>query len=490
VEAEPIDQAGSGAAIASPFSAVLDPVRPTVGTILGIGAATLRVVPEDVLSLYLRLLPAKFFVQLRQGEKLRRQNNRVYTDAVVIWLMILQRLMGNGTLETAVFELLRGLPSEFWPRPCQRLQSKRGAGKKLSSNTGSYNQARQELPLTIVEKGMDRTFLQLMEQVRRPASAKRDAFFVDGSTMRMPDSVALRALYPPTSTQHGESHWPLLRIVVAHDLYSGLAMRPQWGPMNGENAVSEQGLLEQAIDRLPKGALVLGDANFGVFSVAYAAARCAHPVVLRLTMARARALAKEELRDGMDRRVQWEPSRHDRHNHPDLPTDACVQGRLIVHQVQSGNGETPFLLAVFTTLQDDAHSVIELYGCRWNIEMDLRCLKAVLGLEQLRSTTPEMAAKEIDVAMMAYNLVRAVTCVAAEKAGLKPRQFSFTRVRNIINVYAPMIAVARDPRQAQQLADDMMYYVDQAKLPRRRLKRRFYPRTVWHKPEKYPRRHP
>jgi hypothetical protein len=450
--------------------------------------ARLGAAAADVLSLYMRLLPLEFFVQVRQQQKLRRQNNRVYTDAVVIWLMILQRLFG-GSMEAAVLELLRSLPPEFWPQPCKRLQARPADAKaKLSSNTGSYNEARQDLPLTIVEQGSDRAFLELIEQVGRPATGRRDAFFVDGSTMRLPDSLELRTQYPPASNQKGQSHWPLLRIVVAHDLYSGLAMRPQWGPSNGDHTVSEQSLLEQAIDRLPSGCTLLGDANFGVFSVAYAATQRGHPVVLRLTLQRAKALAKQELRDGIDRRMRWQPSSHDRRNHPELPADACVEGRLIVRQVQPGNGDAPFLLAVFTTLAEDADSVIEFYGHRWNIETDLRSLKTMLGLDQLTSTTPGMVAKEIDVAMLAYNLVRAVTCVAAQNAGLKPRQFSFTRVRNVINAFAPKIAAARDQREAQQWADTMMYYVNQARLPRRRKKRPTYPRAVWHKPQTYPKR--
>jgi hypothetical protein len=450
--------------------------------------ARLGAAPEDLLSLYLRLLPLEFFAQVRKQQQLRRQNNRVYTDAVVIWLMILQRLL-RGSMEAAVLELLRSLPPAFWPQPCKRLQAGSEDSKsKLSSHTGSYNEARQDLPLTIVEQGSDQAFLRLLEQVGRPATARRDAFFVDGSTIRMPDSPELRTPYPPASNQKGKSHWPLLRIVVAHDLYSGLAMRPQWGPANGDHAVSEQALLEQAIDRLPAGCVVLGDANFGVFSVAYAAAQRGHPLALRLTGARAKALSQQQLRDGMDQRIQWKPSSHDRSHHPDLPADACVQGRLIVRQVQPSNGDKPFLLALFTTLEEEPHSIIELYGYRWNIETDLRSLKTMLGLEQLTSTTPDMAAKEIDVAMLAYNLVRAVTCVAAQKTGLQPRQFSFTRVRNVINAYAPMIAAAKDPREAQRLTDTMMYYVNQAKLPRRRKKRPTYPRAAWQKPQTYPKR--
>lgn len=460
-------------------------MRPAPGTEL----ADLGVSTGGVLALFLQVLPLPFFEQLRDRDPLRRQNNRIYTDVVVIWLMILQRLMVHGTLQTAVLELLRSLPSAFWPRPCKRLQVKpEDAKPKLSSNTGSYNQARQDLPLKIVEQCGDRTFQQLIEQAARPTEA-RSAFFIDGSTLRMPDSPELRSVYPPASNQYGESHWPLLRILVAHDLYTGLAMRPEWGAINGKSAVSEQGLLENVIDRLPAGCIVVGDANFGVFSVTCTATQRHHPVVFRLTMERAKALAKGAVRDSMDQHIRWTPSKADRRNHPELSADAAVEGRLVVREVQPTNGAKPVLLAVFTTLlEDKADAVIELYGHRWNIELDLRYLKSMLGLEQLCSTTPEMVAKEIDVGMVAYNLVRAVTCVAAQKAGLKPRQFSFTRVRTVINAFGPMIVAAKTKREAQQWADLMMYYIDQARLPRRRKKRPSYPRAVWPQPQKYPKR--
>src|SRR5260370_35376854 len=109
-------------------------------------------------------------------------------------------------------------------------------------------------------------------------------------------------------------------------------MRPQWGPMYGDHAISEQALLEQAIDRLPADSLMLGDANFGVFSVAYAAIQRRHPVVLRLTMTGATALAKQELRDGRDRRIRGQPSPHHRRNDPALPVDTGVgERRLALH---------------------------------------------------------------------------------------------------------------------------------------------------------------
>ncbi len=443
--------------------------------------------PADVLVLYLRLLPVAFLQQIRQKEKLR-ENNRVYNQSVVMWLMIAQRLQGGGTLETGVLELLVGLPSSFWPKPCKRLRvDAKGQKRPLSGNTGSYNEARQALPVSLVEQCSDWAFVQLTEEMvgTIPVVGQR-AFLIDGTTARTPHREALCAAYPVSSNQHGETHWPLIRMVVAHDLYTGLAMRPQWGPMHGPQAVSEQGLIEQAIDRLPPGAVVVYDAN-SVFSVAYAADQRKHAVVLRLTAQRVQSLLGEGLRDGIDRRLVWKPTRHDRQSHPQLPAEAAVAGRLIVQRVQPSNGSEAFLLAVFTTLEADTDQILALYGCRWNIETDLRSLKSTLELEQLTCLTPEMVAKEIDLAMLAYNLVRAVTYLAAKQVGLAPRAFGFTRVRNVIRAFGPRIAATQNQQEAKDLWEKMMYYVGQAKLPKRR-RRPSSPRKVWGRPQVFPKR--
>lgn len=72
----------------------------------------------DALSLFRKTLPPEFFEHVRQEANIR-ENNRVYTLPVVMWLMITQRLGGNGALESGVLELMRALPGSFWPEPCK-----------------------------------------------------------------------------------------------------------------------------------------------------------------------------------------------------------------------------------------------------------------------------------------------------------------------------------------------------------------------------------
>jgi putative transposase len=441
-----------------------------------------------VLSLFQELLPVAFVEQAHKQAGVRH-HNCVYNPLVAMWLLVVQRLHGGAPLETAVMELLRGLPASFWPRPCKRMRDWQEKGKPLSSHAGAYHQARQALSLSVVQQSCDRIFEELAARTAGtgPESETR-AFVLDGSSMRLAHSPAITQYFPPGHNQHGENHWPVMRVLVAHDLRTGLAMRPEWGPMNGPEAVSEQYLLEKAIGRLPAGSTVIGDANFGVFSVAYAGQQSGHPVLLRLTSVRAQRLAGENLQGGMDRPVVWKPSRDDRRSHPSLPADACVKGRLIVCQVQPNNGAVPFLLALFVTLPCAGSEILNLYGQRWNIETDLRTLKTHLCLEQLTCSTPDMAAKDIQMSIAAYNLVRALICLASQQSGIAPRGYSFTKVQRIVQVFTPKLAAAADPQQAQQIFDQMMYYVQQARLPKRRHRRPSYPRAIWNKGTKYPRR--
>jgi DNA replication protein DnaC len=232
----------------------------------------------------------------------------------------------------------------------------------------------------------------------------------------------------------------------------------------------------------------LTDANFGVFSVAHAATQRQHPVLLRLTAARACRLAGAVLQHGINRNLIWEPSRDDRRSHPGLPAGACVRGRLIVRQVQPDHGGAPFLLAVFTTLEGSPTKLLALYGQRWAIETDLRTLKSTLCLDQLTCSTPDMVAREIDMGIAAYNLVRAMIGFAAEQSGLPPRGYSFTKVRHIMEIFGPDLANAPNPQVAQEIFDRMMRCVQQSRLPHRKRKRPSYPRELWGKGTSFPTR--
>jgi hypothetical protein len=65
--------------------------------------------------------------------------------------------------------------------------------------------------------------------------------------------------------------------------------------VDGPEAVSEQSLAEKAMDALPPGSVLVGDRNFGVFSIAWQAQQRGIDVVIRLTADRARKLCGEPI---------------------------------------------------------------------------------------------------------------------------------------------------------------------------------------------------
>ena len=99
-----------------------------------------------------------------------------------------------------------------------------------------------------------------------------------------------------------------------------------------------------------------------------------------------------------------------------------------------------------------------------------------------------MIDKEIEIAIMSYNLVRAVMYQAAQRTGIAQRDFSFTRVKRLLNLYGPKIAAARTKQEAEKLTARLAHYIGQAKLYKRKAKRPTYPRAVWNSTKPFPRR--
>ena len=310
---------------------------------------------ESVLfDLFGRAVPPQFFDQLQ--ERLGVRSRGIYSLAVVVWLMMWQRLDGRGTLATAVQQVVQGALGDLLP------SEKRVREHRVSSNTGALSRAQKRLPLEVVEESCDRIFGHLMKSADAySGELMQKLFMLDGSSMRLPHTAALAAAYPLGSNQYGKAHWPVIRVLVAHHLGSGSAARPCWGPMNGTEAVSEQGLAEQIMERLPPGAALMADRNFAVFSVAWAAQEKGYRVLFRMTEARARKIAGQILPPAnSEQRVEWRPSRDDRRAHPEIPEGAIVRGRLIVAHVEGEDGR-PVKLYLFTTLEELREALVELY---------------------------------------------------------------------------------------------------------------------------------
>lgn len=414
------------------------------------------------------------YLQRQMKVKVRRS---VFTAQVVIWLMIRQRLQPRGTLASGVEALMAG--------DADRLLSgcKRAREKRFSHRTGGYSHARQRLPQLLCRQVLAELLIRL-RAILNPQGG-RLAYVMDGSSVELEATPGLCKLFPPALNQHGRAHWPVLRMLVLHEADTGLAEAPQWGAMYGPAAVSEQDLAEKAMETIAPGSVLIGDRNFGIFSVAWASRQRGLDVVIRLKDDRARKAAGGPIAAEGEQEICWKPSPFDGRRRGGVPRDASLSGRLI--SVRIGRGKSKEWLHLFTTLALPQSEVLELYGKRWHIETDLRSLKRTVSLRHIAARNESMMAKELLTAVAAYNLVRAVMALAAHRHRLSPRQLSFTFVLNVVNARWPKLQAATGAEEYRRQVNDMIDAAAQGRHPKRK-ETRCFPRAVWGRGSSFPSR--
>ena len=421
--------------------------------------------PDDrsLLQLFEQLLPIERWRQL-EGDQSQAQ---IYTLPVVVEMMLLQRIVERGSQQKAVHQIATGMLDHLLP------DSKRVREANISEQTGGYARACGRVSVQLLGKVCDEILAALAKHIEPEPELQVPVLLIDGTGLSLEHEGQLLKCFPAARNQYGEAHWGMLRLVALHDVQTGIALRPSWGPMFGPNAVGEQQLAEQALEQAPNGSVIIGDGNFGIFSLAHKVVQNQQQVLFRLTKQRALSLGAGKLAPNGETKLDWQPTRKDRETHPDLPADAHVEGRLIV---VSRNGFRDSLY-LFTTLAEDAEKVIALYLKRWNLELDLRTLKVTMNLHHLRGKSRSAIEKELLIAVVAYGLVRAFMAEAAHRAGLHPRRLSFTRCWGMLNARMHKLCSAT-PEQRPQVFDRIIRDMGKSKLPNRS-KKRNYPREIW-----------
>jgi hypothetical protein len=107
-------------------------------------------------------------------------------------------------------------------------------------------------------------------------------------------------------------------------------------------------------------------------------------------------------------------------------------------------------------LVDTGLSLRRHYG--WQIELDLRSLKSVMQMGELRCKTPEMVRKEVWTHALGYNLIRTVMAQAAARHDIPPRSVSFKGALQTLEAFQPLLELgaARDAVGRVRLCHDLL----------------------------------
>jgi hypothetical protein len=369
----------------------------------------------------------------------------LYKPAVTIWVFLSQCLSADHSCRDAVARLVAWLVAHGRP-PC-------------SGETGAYCKARDLLP----EAACHRLVCRTGSDVENDAPPEwlwkgRRVRVADGSTITMADTFENQAEYPQPESQRPGCGFPIARIVVVFSLAVGTVLDAAIGKYQGKQT-GENSLLRTLHDTLARGDVLLADRCFsGWFDIALCSDRGVD-VVVRKHQSRPTDFRKGVRLGHDDHLIVWKkpnrPAWMSIATYKALPS--VLRLRELRVKVNRRGFRTKSLVVVTTLLNPEestADDIADLYRRRWDAELNLRSIKIVLQMDQLRCKTPHRVRNEFWMHLLAYNLIRRVMALAAKESGQSPWQISFKGALQTVNQFLPLLGFAPSLEAACQTLVD------------------------------------
>jgi putative transposase len=370
--------------------------------------------------------PGLPFAQVLSAERIGRVfikhgnlfGGMVYTTAVVVWTF-LRQVLGDGKESSCQAAVAR-----------IAVHQQQTGGAVPTADTGDYCRARAKLS----EDALRELTAEVGGEVEQQAKSEwlwrgRHAKLVDGFTFTMPDTPANQAAYPQHTVQQPGVGLPIARAVAILSLATACVLALALGPYSGKET-GETALLRSLLESFAEGDLAVLDRCYCSFlMIAMLVGRKAD-VCTRLHQCRRADFRRGRRLGPDDHLIIW--TRPPRPEWMDEATYAAIPSTMTLREVRFcvvEPGRRTKVLTVVTTLLDaEAYAredIAQLYGFRWNSELDIRSIKQTLNLGHVRCKSPEMVRRELWTTMLAYNLVRTTAAAAAVLHDKQPRHISF-----------------------------------------------------------------
>lgn len=300
-------------------------------------------------------------------------------------------------------------------------------------DASAYCKARARLPVELIDLLSER----IVDIMRRKTQTVwkwmgRNVYLVDGFVLRAPDTAKNQIAYPQPSSQEEGLGFPQVRVVVTTSLATGCIMQYSTGKCEGKTH-GETTLFREKHANFVEGDIVVTDCNFESFRESAFLIKRGVAIVACINSSRTSPF------DGVCttiddtiitvKRPSFQNSRYTLSDWEALPES--IQYRVIRYKVSGRKTEITIVTTLLDSSKYSAEAIAELYGLRWDVEVDIRTYKTTMGICDLRCLTPANLDREIATAVLAYNLVRLLMCdAAAVLQDIHPREFSFSHARD------------------------------------------------------------
>lgn len=300
-----------------------------------------------------------------------------------------------------------------------------------SGDTGDYCRARAKLNLAALRRLVRESSRQLEGDVAASWLWKGlHAKLVDGFTFTMPDTPANQEQFPQLGAQSPGVGFPIARACAVLSLATACVCDAAIGPYEGKET-GENALLRGMLETFEENEVVVFDRYYCSFMMLALLSRRGVHVCTRQHQLRPTDFRRGRRLGPGDHLITWRRPQRPKWMSPEQYDQ--IPETLTLRELQfdvTVPGRRTKRFTVVTTLTDpQAYSkeeIAELYGFRWNVELDILQIKQTLHLDHVRCKSPEMVRRELWVTLLAYNLIRKVIATAAAVHEKQPRRLGFT----------------------------------------------------------------
>jgi putative transposase len=366
------------------------------------------------------VLEAEAIQRVFQEEEALFGQEDLFSTQLVLWAFLAQTLRdGKGIACAAAVADIAAYLLQTGQRP-------------PSGDTGAYCRARAKLKLTALQRLVRESAGQLEAEVDPSWLWKgRHAKLVDGLTFTMPDTPENQAAFPQNRAQRPGVGFPIARVCAVLSLATACVCDLAVGPYEGKET-GESALLRTLLDTFEENDVVVFDRHYCSFLMLALLSQRGLHVCVRRHQCRPSDFRRGRRLGPGDHLITWTrpekpPQWMAKEQYDQIPETLTL--REVKFQVSVPGCRTRTLTLVTTLTDPQKYSredLAELYGFRWNAELDIRQIKQTLHLDHVRCKTPEMVRRELWVTLLAYNLIRKVIATAAALHKKQPRHLGFT----------------------------------------------------------------
>jgi len=395
---------------------------------LSISTKISEVQKENLLTVLSKHIPEEIYTDVST----EKRRDRVFSSSTTLETMILTATQEDKSLKNSVllYYTSHQKKRELLQQELEELQSqakseekrlkKRKPGrpgkfdKKLpkskqediSLNTAAYSKARKRLPVELTEKLF--SYSRLEDVVNRYSHFNGlRVFEADGTYLQLQDTDEIKEKFPIKS--HHEGAYPQALLTAIIERGTGQVYQYKLS----SRSISELQSFN-TMQNLPEKSVILIDALYSCYETLSQCfidsldfvVPCKNPRNYKVIKSYSGTDQIIEIQAPKNR-SKWVDKSKDKSKEilPSITLPSITLRRIECYSPDGKN------YVLFTSLTDKTITKEEiqiLYLTRWDIEISIREVKTIMDINILRSKTPEMLEKELNVSLAAYNLIRKI----------------------------------------------------------------------------------